>query len=106
MDSEEDSIELGEVVSDEEISNEEISGDQIDVYLLTRNCNYDKLEEKLKNSNISLDFHYQGSTPLTLAAEFGYYEICDLLLKHKPKPNVKLVNLALFLSFNLPLLLV
>ena len=47
-----------------------------------------------KSRSWSLDFYRCGSTPLTLAAQYGYYPICDLLLKHKPKPNVNKVNLA------------
>ena len=47
-----------------------------------------------KSRSWSLDFYRCGSTPLTLAAQYGYYPICNLLLKHKPKPNVNKVNIA------------
>ena len=47
-----------------------------------------------KSRSWSLDFYRYGSTPLTLAAENGNYQGCDLLLKHEPKPDVNKVNLA------------
>ena len=119
MDSEENSIDIDsdEEVSDEEVSDEEVSDEEVsdekrfhgNVCKHVVENNYEKLKDLLQTSNtFSLDFYYYGSTPLTLAAEYGHYRICDLLLKRDPnlvnKVNIALSCLSLFSNYLLDVL--